>query len=141
MWGATPQCKSPPSCKNKDGSAACCTADCQVLGTGAPIWSLIDPTNPATGGVKAKFVGAAASQSDPFWCTFNPATGAQYEREVMFHFLCDPEVKGAETLYALQNATNGCHYSIAFKTSKACAGANHESVVARAKDWVAGLFV
>ena len=86
-------------------------------------------------------IGAAASDSDPFWCDFNPVTGSQYEREVVFHLLCDPEVKGVETLYARQNSTNDCRYSIAFKTSKACAGANHESFVARAKDWVAGLFV
>merc|ERR1719163_2631229 len=42
-WGATPPCQTPPSCKNHNGSAACCTADCQVLGAGAPKWSLIDP--------------------------------------------------------------------------------------------------
>ena len=140
-WGATPQCKSPPSCKNKDGSAACCTADCQVLGSGAPAWSLIDTANPGTGGVQARFLGAAASDSDPFWCDFNPATGAQYEREVMFQFLCDPEVDGVEELYALQNATNDCRYSLAFKASKACAVANHKSFMARAKDWVARLLV
>ena len=140
MWGATPQCKSPPSCKNKDGSAACCTADCQVLGTGAPKWSLIDPANPATGGVQARY-RAGASKSGPFVCKFNPATGTQYEREVTFRFLCDPEVKGVETLSALQNATDDCRYSLLFKTSKACAGDSHLRFVSRAKGRLAGLFV
>ena len=77
FWGATPPCGNPPACQDAQKTPKCCTADCQVLGTGAPQWSLLDPTNPGTGGVKAKFLGAAASDSDPFWCTFNPSTGAQ----------------------------------------------------------------
>ena len=139
-WGATPPCQTPPSCKNHNGSAACCTADCQVLGTGAPKWSLIDPANPATGGVQARY-RAGASKSGPFVCKFNPATGTQYEREVTFRFLCDPEVKGVETLSALQNATDDCRYSLLFKTSKACAGDSHLRFVSRAKGRLAGLFV
>ena len=86
-------------------------------------------------------IGAAASDSDPFWCDFNPVTGSQYEREVVFHLLCDPEVKGVETLCARQNSTSDCHYSVLFKTSKACAGDGHVALLRRAKDWVAGLFV
>jgi len=82
---------------------------------------LVRPSS--TGGVQALHIGAAASDSDPFWCDFNPATGSQYEWEVVFHFLCDPEVDGVETLCARQNSTNDCHYSVLFKTSKACAGA------------------
>ena len=35
---------------------------------------------------------------------FNPVTGSQYEREVVFNFLCDPEVDGVETLCARQNS-------------------------------------
>ena len=49
----------------------------QVLGVGAPHMSLLDPSNPETGGVWLEHIGAAASDSDPFWCQFNPATGAQ----------------------------------------------------------------
>ena len=60
-------------------------------------------------------IGAAASDSDPFWCDFNPVTGSQYEREVVFHLLCDPEVKGVETLCARQNSTSDCHYSVLFR--------------------------
>ena len=86
-------------------------------------------------------IGAAASDSDPFWCDFNPVTGSQYEREVVFHLLCDPEVKGVETLSALQNATDDCRYSLLFKTSKACAGDSHLRFVSRAKGRLAGLFV
>ena len=139
-WGATPPCKSPPSCENKDGSAACCTADCQVLGAGSPIWSLIDPANPSTGGVRARYLGVIASDSNPFWCTFNPATGAQYRRLVDFLFMCDPAVDGAVPYYAKQNASIDCHYEVAFKTSQACARDERGSLVARARAWVAGLF-
>ena len=122
FWGATPACGNPPACKDKQNTAKCCTADCQVLGTGAPMWSLLDPTNPTTGGVKARFLGAAASDSDPFWCTFNPSTGAQYEREVHFNFNCDESVDGITPLEAVQNSTNDCRYMLEFATSKACAG-------------------
>ena len=64
MWGATPPCGNPPGCKDKQGKPACCTADCQVLGVGAPEWSLIDPSNPETGGVRAHFTGIPASACD-----------------------------------------------------------------------------
>ena len=91
-----------------------------MLGTGAPEWFLMDPSNPKTGGVKAKFIGAAASDSDPFWCEFNPETGAQYPREVTYNFLCDPSVNGVQVVGASQNRTNDCRYTLEFKTSLAC---------------------
>jgi len=85
-----------------------------------PTFELMDPSNPKTGGVKAKFDGAVPSNSDPFWCTFNPATGTQYAREVTFKFLCDPSVNGVQVVGASQNRTNDCHYTLEFKTSRAC---------------------
>lgn len=128
FWGGTPQCDNAnPGCKTHTGTQQCCTANCQVLGTGAPIWSLLDPTNPMTGGVKARFLGAAASDSDPFWCTFNPQTGSQYEREVHFNFNCDSGVDGVVADKALQNTTNDCRYQLEFRTSKACGGGSSSS--------------
>ena len=35
-----------------------------MLGVGAPEWSLIDPSNPETGGVRAHFTGIPASACD-----------------------------------------------------------------------------
>jgi len=122
-WGAIPSC-DPPSCSNphSPGVKECCTADCQVLGTGIPIWGLTDTTNPETGGVTAKYKGAAASESDPFWCDFNPATGAQYEREAHFVFQCDTTVDTVTAVNAAQNGTNDCRYKLFFNTKFACAG-------------------
>mmetsp|Transcript_65735 Transcript_65735/g.133524 ORF Transcript_65735/g.133524 Transcript_65735/m.133524 type:complete len:255 (+) Transcript_65735:83-847(+) len=143
-WGQTPPCGNPPACKSKQGQAACCTADCQVLGQGPPQWSLVDPSNPSTGGVQAHHQGAAASDSDPFWCTFNPTTGAQYERHVTFVFECDPSVLHVEPIAAIQNVTNDCQYTLRFKTSKACAasGGRRASAAATAAaptTWVASV--
>ena len=121
-WGAVPTCnKADPACQTGTGAASCCTADCQVLGTGQPQWFLLDPSNPKTGGVKAKFIGAAASDSDPFWCSFNPSTGAQYEREVHFNFYCNKHVSGVKVMTAVQNHTNDCRYQLEFETALACA--------------------
>eukprot|EP00500_Bicosoecida_sp_ms1_P008274 CAMPEP_0203816318 /NCGR_PEP_ID=MMETSP0115-20131106/14450_1 /ASSEMBLY_ACC=CAM_ASM_000227 /TAXON_ID=33651 /ORGANISM="Bicosoecid sp, Strain ms1" /LENGTH=290 /DNA_ID=CAMNT_0050725219 /DNA_START=33 /DNA_END=901 /DNA_ORIENTATION=+ len=124
-WGSTPTCDpaNPGPCQNPQTKAKqCCTADCQVLGTGSPQWFLTDTTNPISGGVTAKYKGAAASESDPFWCDFNPATGAQYEREVHFVFTCDKTVSTVRVDHAQQNATNDCRYKLFFNTIYACAG-------------------
>lgn len=120
FWGAVPSCQTK-ACTDGTGTAQCCTADCQVLGTGNPSWSVLDPTNPKTGGIKAKFIGAAPTDSDPFWCTFNPSTGSQYEREVHFNFYCDHSVSGVQPVTAIQNGTNDCRYMLEFKTAHACA--------------------
>lgn len=119
FWGATPSCQTKDCTSN--GAAACCTQDCQVLGVGNPTWSLLDPTNPKTGGVKAMYTGAAATDSDPFWCTFDPATGAQYPREAHFNFHCDWSVSGVVPVTAVQNSTNDCRYMLEFNTAHACA--------------------
>lgn len=93
-----------------------------MLGREEPHWSLMDPSNPQTGGVIAAFKGASPKDSDPFWCQFNPATGAQYEREVHYHFMCDEDVDTVQPVSAQQNSTNDCRYTIVWRTSAACAG-------------------
>lgn len=108
--------KAPPP-----NQAACCTMDCQVLGTGPPRWSVEDPNDPEEGGIRAAFLGAAASPSDPFWCHFNPTTGAQYQREVHFVFTCDDDVDTVSIIGAIQNSTNDCHYELHFASKLACA--------------------
>lgn len=124
-WGGPPAACPPKTCsqKNPDGGStpACCTKNCQVLGTGNPTWFLTDPSNPQTGGVTAKYKGAAPSDSDPYWCSFNPATGAQYEREAHFVFQCDPSVSSVNVVKAIQNSSNYCRYKILFGTQYACA--------------------
>lgn len=123
FWGAAPPCTGTPACKSNSGKAQCCTADCSVLGVGAPSWSLVNPSNPTTGGVKATYLGASPTSNDPFWCPLNPATGAMYRRQVTFQFQCDPLVATIQPVHAYQNTTNACHYTLLFRTSKACATA------------------
>lgn len=120
-WGKVPSC-TPPGCTDPTtGAAVCCTRDCQVLGTGEPFWSLEDPSNPETGGVMARFKGAAPSQSDPFWCDYNPQTGAQYEREVAMHFMCDPSAPAPVPAMVQANKTRSCKFEIYVRWSAACA--------------------
>ena len=52
-------------------------ASAQVVGVGPPSMSLIDPSNPETGGVRLVYLGGAASDSNPYRCDVNPATGAE----------------------------------------------------------------
>lgn len=122
FWGSKPTCGTPPACKDNEGNPACCTRDCQVLGVApATKWGVVNPENPGTGGIYVEYTGAAASDSDPFWCTFNPTTGAQYERRVRHVFQCAPEVETVEVVSASQNSTNDCRYTITFASSYACA--------------------
>ena len=43
----------------------------QVLGVGPPIMSLIDPSNPYTGGVRLRYHDVPANASDPFYCSYD----------------------------------------------------------------------
>ena len=57
-------------------------------------------------------------------CDFNPATGAQFEREVHFVFNCVQSQQGAVITGAVQNGTNDCYYTLMFNTVNACYGVN-----------------
>ena len=83
--------------------------------------SLIDPTNPATGGVRLQPAPVEAADDDPFWCVFDPRTGAQFPRSVTFEIMCDEAVTGrAEPIRAIQNTTNDCQYTMQFRSARAC---------------------
>lgn len=123
-WGDEPACnKADPStykCMEKINEVpACCTKNCQVLGSGKPHITLEQPGQPELG-VKMTFTGETPPPDDPYWCPWNPATGGQYARTVHYHLLCAPEVNGAEPFMALQNITNECDYHLTFKSKWAC---------------------
>jgi hypothetical protein len=125
MWGGEPTCDpaDPATMKCKHlgtGDPACCTKDCQVVGVKKPYWNIASNNNPATGGVDCTFRGESPSETDPFWCPFDPSTGAQYERKVTYHFKCNPSVE-IKSINAAENATNKCHYKVYFETKYACA--------------------
>lgn len=107
----------------------CCTLThhTQVLGTSEPMYSVSDPSNPGTGGVIIRHQGVAPSPSDPFWCPFNPATGAQYERSITYDMRCDPTVPGVAPVGVTVDPKNDCDYTFTWYTAKACA--NSTSIV------------
>lgn len=99
-------------------------AAAQILGVGAPQMSLLDPKNPETGGVRLLHMGALPSDSDPFWCQFDPVTGKEYRRKVAFDMLCDGSVAGpAKPVAVVWNSSDTCFVRIQFKTAQACGGA------------------
>lgn len=74
----------------------CAIGDEQVIGqTTSVAWSLLDPTNPSTGGVSLTFAGVPASADDPFWCPFNSTSGTQNERIATYNIKCDASVSPA----------------------------------------------
>lgn len=108
LWGAKP-------------STAGATRDCEVLGvpTAAPT-PLMDGDNVV--GITLKYNGGAASDSDPFWCAFNPATGAQYTRSITYNLRCDmSQSSPLEVGQATIGTTNDCAITINGTSPYACA--------------------
>jgi hypothetical protein len=118
LWDQPPTCPkndADKTCfdKNAGRTPACCTAPCEVLGTGAPTFSLLDKSNPNTGGVRATFTSVAEASDDPTACR---------QRTIHYNFLCDKKVTGRpKTFQFTPNATDGCDYILEFKTAHACA--------------------
>lgn len=94
----------------------------QVMGTGPPQMSLIDPSNPSTGGVRLYHQGLPPSDSDPYRCPVDPTTGKQSARDVTFEMLCNKTVTGlAEPVQAIVGKDgNNCSVTIQFMTAFAC---------------------
>ena len=83
--------------------------------------SLIDPANPATGGVRMLMIGGPLSKGNPFHCQVNPVTGKDYVRQVVYEMLCDHSVTGlAEPVGVVHNATIDCFFTMQFRTARAC---------------------
>jgi hypothetical protein len=75
----------------------------------AHMWDLLYtllPTLPA--GVNMKYVGSPPDDDDPFWCPWNPMTGQQYPRTVTMNLRCNPNVRSAIEIQAVQNSTEDC---------------------------------
>ncbi len=120
-WGDVPACNATyPACVNPmTGKAVCCSADCEVLGTGSPVFSLLNATKPEAG-LNVSFMPVAHSESDPFWCPWNPTIGAQYPWSVQYSIQCDESVTGAVPLLALENKTMSCDFLLTFASKLAC---------------------
>lgn len=89
-WGERPDCP-PSNCTDPfTGEQTCCTADCEVLGVGAPYIELLDPDNPVTGGLVMTHHAVRAADQDPYWCPPNPITKEPYERRIKYEIKCQP---------------------------------------------------
>lgn len=100
-----------------DSTNRTCTADCEVLGVGLPEWSLLDPANPATGGVSLTYTGLSEGLSP---CPVDPATGRAYLRTITYAIACDAAVP-ADALEADEVAEGvPCQYSVAARSGAAC---------------------
>lgn len=68
MWGDVGRCDlTDPKefCRTIGGEALCCSKPCQALGTGAPQVQVLDPSNPAGGGIQLHYEGVRAHEDDP----------------------------------------------------------------------------
>eukprot|EP01138_Halocafeteria_seosinensis_P008587 gb/GECG01008777.1/.p1 GENE.gb/GECG01008777.1/~~gb/GECG01008777.1/.p1 ORF type:complete len:350 (+),score=37.69 gb/GECG01008777.1/:1-1050(+) len=65
-----------------------CTASCEVLGKGRPIFELIQEENPETG-FKLKHFGEPDMGEDGFPCPLDPIRGGYVDRQVIYKFICD----------------------------------------------------
>jgi len=111
-----------PRCFNHvTQSAVCCTAPCESLGIGQPIWSLLDPADPAEGGVGLTFFGVVPEQSDPYGpgCGVNNATGSR-ERDILIRLNCDRSVPAGSLVIDNAYEESVCHYVVNTRTSNAC---------------------
>ena len=120
FWGSSPD----PTCQNKtcfqDSTPVCCTPPCEVLSTDwQPYWSLEDPNNPTTGGVRATLPGVRTIQDDVFGCPPDLMNGGELPRQVHVVFLCDPDQKDL-VAGAKQNSTDDCDYEVYIRTKYAC---------------------
>ena len=110
-FGSAPPCngsKATDSCLDQDGLVpACCTEVCHVLGAGAPSIALKHPRDPM-GGLRLSHLPSVLSSSDPYWCMWNPLTGVQYPRTVVYELYCAPDVPTATPLVVVSNSTQLC---------------------------------
>lgn len=123
FYGAVPSCNlTAPECYNPLlKQPACCTQNCHVLGVGTPVWSLVDPLNPATGGVKLNHKSVPSTVGDPDQCPYNPKTLAPYERQITMQLNCDAALPANVIEIGRVNETTVCHYTVEIRAGAACA--------------------
>lgn len=128
-WGTPPPCLnvSEATCvDSRTGLPSCCSEPCQVVAVetqaNPPIFAPIVAGDPSQG-VRLTYMGETPTRSDPYSCDYDPATGAPFPRITHMEFYCDADTTGFANFYEVaQNATDGCDYTLRFKTSAACIG-------------------
>jgi len=123
-FGAPPPCNpNDPSTQFYDpvlNKTFCYTSNCEVLGVGTPMWGLMSPTNPATGGVLLQHTGVAGTTSDGNKCPVDPSTGDQKKRSVTMLLNCNATLAPGvlNVLGAFEDSE--CQYIIEMQTAAAC---------------------
>lgn len=108
MWGAKPK-------------QANLTADCEVLARSSITASALEEEGTVTG-ISLSYAGVAASDSDPYWCQFDPSTGAQTDRELIINLKCaQNQDEPLANIQVIRNATYPCHYMFNATSKYACA--------------------
>lgn len=120
FWGMTPPCSNPPQCVDNAGSKVCCSAECELLGFGAPQFVMSNPANPQSGGLNITYKGVPSSDLDPMFCSYNPALGGNNLHSVVYSFQCNPS--GTPGTFQVLTAFEGpeCQYNLIFSSVHGC---------------------
>ena len=120
---------APPAgtaCTWANGTAAPCSAPCRTLGEGAPMWSLADAANGATGGLVMALQGELVSADEP---AAYPRCGWDVNGDPLFPSVtaviaCDAAVATLKIDTVNASATDAaCSYVVVARASAACGAA------------------
>lgn len=100
----------------------CCSDNCEVVATGYQQFSLINPNNPLTGGVRFTYGFIGTDADDNFGCPQDPTSTVPdlfLQRQAVIELSCDPSISGyIAALTATETST--CRYLIKGRTAAAC---------------------
>lgn len=132
-WGngpfVNPACKAdtcglgnPLCCEDREypGAYGCCTQGCEVIAHTRPEFDLIDPSNPATGGILLLHNGMMPVSGDPAGCPPDPITNYPAPRTLAMRLFCDPTMfrNDIRVTALVENPT--CYYTMDIFTGAAC---------------------
>lgn len=95
-----------------------CTADCEVLGVGQPIFLPRDPSNPQTGGINISHTNVLEFDSDKYECNYVPELGTYRSRAINYIMDCDPKEEGLVVTKSVEDPQ--CTYNLFIRTKYAC---------------------
>lgn len=123
-WPSAPPAarrRRPQECENiLTGDPECCTADCEILGYGPPIFALQDDSNPVSGGLTIQHIAAPPTYADRFECPPDAKTGQPSSRSITYLLDCDPNAPIFSPNVVRAEEVTPCVYEIQIKTRYAC---------------------
>lgn len=132
-WGSgpyvNPACKAqecgmgnPLCCEDIEypGYYGCCTAECEVIAHTRPEIDLVDPSNPATGGIMFTHDGMMPMAGAPDSCPTDPLTNFPRPRKLNIRMFCDPTLT-RDTIVPIGLVESPvCTYNFDVYTGAAC---------------------